>query len=437
MKLQLCVIVSLSCLVGEVWAQDNAAVAVSPITKHTVSAGQSFVGAVAPSRHSVVGSAVDGRVIEVFVNDGDPVTIRPGEDAASSVGQPIAQLRIGTISIEIAAARAELALREQEFAEAEAGSRPEEIAQAEARLRASIALMKFAGTRFERVKSLRIAKSSSQEEFEEAQSLFLAAEQRQIEAKAGHQLAVKGPRREKIEQARASMLIAQEAVNHMEDVRKKYTIRAPFNGYVTVKHAEIGDWVSRGDPVAEIVQLDPIEIRVAVPETYISNVHVGNDAQVRLESTAESVIVGKITRIVPLADRRSRTFPVIIRLANPQHDGEHLLKAGMLAQVTIGVGREQVALMVPKDALVLNGRSASIVVIEKDNATNQTVARVVAVELGVASGSRIQVVDPTNSIREGQSIAFRGNERLRDKQPVKIVPFERISLPKSQSPPSQ
>jgi len=429
MKTLICVIVSLFCLIGEVYGQGNAAVAVSPITKETISAGQSFIGAVAPSRQSVVGSAVDGRVVEVYVEDGDPVMLEPGDDNANEVGQAIAQLRTGTVSIEIAAARAELALREQEFAEAEAGSLPEEIVQAESRLRAAQALMKFAGTRFERVKALRIANSSSQEEFEEAQSLYLAAEQRMIESNAAHQLAVKGPRLEKVEQARARMLAAQEAVNHLEDIRKKYTIRAPFNGYVTVKHTEVGAWVSRGDPVAEIVQLDPIEIRVAIPETYISNIHVGNDAQVRLEATTENVIVGKVTRIVPLADRRSRTFPVIIRLPNPRVDGEHLLKAGMLAHVTIGVGETTSALTVPKDALVLNGRFTNIVVIDDDPATNQPVARVVAVELGVATGSRIQVIDRTNSIREGQSVATRGNERLRDKQAVEVVQLQRINTP--------
>ncbi len=429
MKLHFCVIVSLSCLLGEAGAQDQAAVAVSPITKQTVSAGQSFVGAVAPSRHSVVGSAVDGRVVELFVNDGDPVAMEAGSDAEPSVGQPIAQLRIGTISIQVAAARAELALREQELVEAEAGSRPEEIEQAEARLQAAAAHAKFARTRFERVRSLRAVNTSTQEEYEEAQSVYLAAEQMQVEAKAALALAVKGPRQEKIEQARARMLMAQEAVNQLEDVKKKYTIRAPFSGFVTVKHTEIGAWVSQGDPVADVVQLDPIEIRVAVPETYITNVRLGSDAQVRLEATPEEVIVGKINRIVPLAERRSRTFPVVIRLKNPQQNGEYLLKAGMLAQVTIGVGTEQTALMVPKDALVLNGRAQSIVLIEKDNGSQQDVARVVPVELGVAFGSRIQVIDRTGRLKEGMLVASRGNERLRDQQPVEVVPFERVSTP--------
>lgn len=426
MKIQLLAIVSLSCLAGEVWAQPErdpnlAAIAVGPILKQTVLAGQTFVGAVAPSRQSVVGSAVDGRVIEMLVEEGDPVTFEPNDDPMSSVGQPIAQLRTGTVAIEIAAARAELSLREQEFAEAQAGSRPEEIEQASARLKAAEAIMEFSRTRFERVKALRIASTSSQEEFEEAQSAFLAAQQRQIEARSGYELAVKGPRLEVIEQARARREAAQEAVNLLEDIRKKYTIRAPFNGYVTIKHTEIGAWLSRGDPVAEIVQLDPIEIRVAVPETYITNVHVGNDVQVRLEASGETVIVGQVTRIVPLADRRSRTFPVIVRLPNPKREGEHLLKAGMLAQVTIGVGKEQNALTVPKDALVLDARSTKIVVIEEDPATNQSVTRVVPVDLGVAIGSRIQVVDPADSIQAGQFVATRGNERLRDKQFVAVV----------------
>jgi len=436
MKIQLCVIVSFSCLVGEVWAevdQDTpipaTVVVVSPITRQTILAGQSFVGTLVPSKRSVVGSAVDGRVIEVFVEEGNAVTIKRDDEATSIIGQPIVQLRTTTISIEIAAARADLALREQELAEAETGSRPEEIAQAQARMKAAVAVKKFASSRFERVKTLRATSTASQEEFEEMQSLFMAAEQRQIEAQAGYQLAAKGPRREVIEQARARMRIASEEVNRLEDMRKKYTIRAPFKGFVTVKHTEVGAWVSRGDPVVEIVQLDPIDIRVAVPETYIANVHVGNDAQVRLESAAETVIVGKVTRIVPLADRRSRTFPVIIRLDNPAIDGNHLMKAGMLAHVTIGVGRKQNALTVPKDALVLDGKSCSIMVIEKDSETNQTIARAVTVKLGVAIGSSIQVVDPTESLREGQSVVTRGNERLRDQQPVKIVDFERTTSP--------
>ena len=120
---------------------------------------------------------------------------------------------------------------------------------------------------------------------------------------------------------------------------------------------------------------------------------------------------------------------MIIRLANPLVDGDHLMKAGMLAHVTIGVGKKQSVLTVPKDALVLNGKSSSIVVVENDPATNQAVARVVSVNLGIAIGSSIQVVDPTGSLREGQSVATRGNERLRDKQPVMIVDFERPTTP--------
>ena len=120
---------------------------------------------------------------------------------------------------------------------------------------------------------------------------------------------------------------------------------------------------------------------------------------------------------------------MIIRLANPPENGEHLMKAGMLAHVTIRVGQKQSVLTVPKDALVLGGKSARIVVIETDPDTKQSVARVVTVVRGVAIGSSIQVMDPTDSLREGQSVATRGNERLRDEQSVEIVEFERTTTP--------
>jgi len=454
MKFQLCVIVSLSCLVGEVWAQGDkeqetlspaTPVVVHPITIKIDLAKRSFVGTVVPSRRSVVGSAVDGRVIKLFVEDGDSVedgqdgqagdagASQSVDDAMSSLGQPIAQLRTSTISIEIDAARAELELREQELEEANAGSSPEEIAQAEARLKAATAIMKFASTRFDRIKALRVSNTASQEQFEESQSLFLAAEQRQIEAQAEYELAVKGPRKEVKKQKLHRMKIALAEVNRLEDMREKYTIRAPFDGFVTVKHTEVGAWVSRGDPIVEIVQLDPIDIRVAVPETYITNVHVGNAADVTLESAAGNVIAGKVSRIIPSADRRSRTFPVIIRLANPLVNGEHAIKAGMLAHVSIRVGEKQSVLTVPKDALVLDRQTSVVMVIENNASTNnQDVARAVTVELGVAIGASIQVVDPTGSLREGQFVVTRGNERLHKKEPwsnVKIVEIERAITP--------
>ncbi|MGE0761405.1 MAG: hypothetical protein AB7O38_30610, partial [Pirellulaceae bacterium] len=101
-------------------AMPPAKVIVTPVIQRELAAGQSFVGQVIPARRSVVGSAVDGRVVHVYVNDGDTVELVQEEGAERQVGQPIVQLLTETISIEVAAAKAALELRKHEMAEMEA-----------------------------------------------------------------------------------------------------------------------------------------------------------------------------------------------------------------------------------------------------------------------------------------------------------------------------
>jgi multidrug efflux pump subunit AcrA (membrane-fusion protein) len=222
--------------------QPATPVEVALVIEREVVAGQTLVGTVMPARTSVVGSAVDGRVIELFVDEGDPVGLIDEGEPAERVGQPMVQLRTGTISIQVQAAQAELELRRQELAELENGTRPEEIVQAEARFSETKALMDYAKASYSRIERLFRQNTANREEMEQARSAALAAEQAHLAARAAHELAVAGPRKEKIGQARARVMVQEEEVRRIEDMRAKYTIRAPFVGYVVTKHAEVGQW---------------------------------------------------------------------------------------------------------------------------------------------------------------------------------------------------
>jgi RND family efflux transporter MFP subunit len=136
-----------------------------------------------------------------------------------------------------------------------------------------------------------------------------------------------------------------------------------------------------------------------------------------LEAVAGKVYPATVSRIVPQADVRSRSFPVKIELSNPRGDDGHELKAGMLAQVTLAVGRPQPALLVPKDALVLGGTMTLVYVVESDPKKRTTV-RAVPVQLGVADRGDIQV---TGDLKAGQKVVVRGNERLRPGTHVVVV----------------
>src|SRR5690606_8822162 len=140
-----------------------------------------------PLKRSVIGSAVDGRVVEFPINVGDRV----------EAGQTLAQLLTETIKLEVAAAEAELELRQEELEELENGSLPEEIEQARARKEAASANKEYLEQRRTRIEKLRQSNAASEDVVQETVSQSLAADEAYLEAKAAWDLAVRGPRTEK------------------------------------------------------------------------------------------------------------------------------------------------------------------------------------------------------------------------------------------------
>jgi RND family efflux transporter MFP subunit len=208
-------------------------------------------------------------------------------------------------------------------------------------------------------------------------------------------------------------------VARLDDQLAKYTIRAPFDGYITAEHAEVGQWLSRADPVVEMVALDPVEISVSVPEDYIEAVAVGAPATIQLDALSGPPIEEKIARVVPEADLRSRSFPVKIMVKNPpQPDGVPAIKAGMLAQVTLAVRPPRLGPLVPKDALVFGGAAPQVFVVDTDPRTGQQVANPVPVGLGIAYEGLMQVI---GKVKAGDLVVVRGNERLLPGVPIRIV----------------
>lgn len=388
--------------------QPAVPVAVAPVVRREVAADQNFIGTVMPLRTSTVGSAVEERVVEFPVNEGDYV----------AKGDVLARLRTRTLEIQLEAARAELEMRKQELAELENGTRPEEIEQGRARLGRARSLRDITQIRSRRALNLRQTGSASAEELEDALAEADQAEQAYQEARAALDLLIQGPRAEQVARARAQVLVQEEEIRRLEDMVANHTIVAPFDGYVVAEHTEVGQWVALGDPIVDLVELDTVEVSVPVLEDYVQNLTVGTPAIVELGALPGERFQGKVSSIVPQAEVRSRSFPVKVRVANQQRDGVLLLKAGMFARVKLPVESVE-ALMVPKDALVLGGPSPVVFVVDPDpeNPRYGTV-RQVAVRSGIADESLVQVEGP---IEEGQRVVVQGNERLRPGQRVEVI----------------
>ncbi len=391
-------------------------IAAAPVVEREVAAAQTFVATVRPTRLVTIGSAASGRVFKYDLEEGDRV-----EEM-----QPIAELLTETISSEIKAAEAERKLRQSELEELINGTRPEELDQARARMQAAEARLEYATTHRDRVEQLFRQGGSSVAERDEAVTLYTAAVNEFAEAKSAYDLAELGPRKEKIAQAEAAEEMQAAIVEKLTDQKRKHTIIARFNGFITKKLTEVGAWVNTGDPVAEVAELDSVDVEAFVTEKQVPNIFVGMKVDVEIPALGGKPFTGVVQQIIPQGDSRSRTFPVQVRVKNEIVDGTARIKAGMLARAKLPIGPLQTANLVPKDALVFRGENTSLLAITPDeNDPNKGVVRPVPVELGVSQGQEIQV---TGNVQPGELVVVEGNERLRPGQTVIIDAIREVGV---------
>jgi multidrug efflux pump subunit AcrA (membrane-fusion protein) len=386
---------------GKSGAPPAPKVLVTPARADTIAEPRTFVGTVKPIRHSLVGSAAAGRVEEYPINEGDAV----------KAGQPIAQLRRGIIKAEVDAARATLTMRQAELSEMEK-SHQDEIDQEQAKLANAQAELAFRQTKMLRSRSL--GTSIAKELYEEDAAAAQKADASVHEHQAALRMLTQGPRQLKTEQARARMTGAQAELSRLEEQFDRHTMKAPFDGWVSAEHTEIGQWVMQGDPVAEIVELHAVDIEIAVVEDFVGNLHTAVEGLVEIPALGQERFVGRVAAINPQADPRAHTFPVKVRVANRIDNDQPLLKSGMFARVTLAVGKPTPCVLVPKDAVVLGGPTPIVLVAASTG--DKTTVRPVPITLGPQQGAWIAAI---GDMKEGDLVIVEGNERVRPGQDIR------------------
>jgi HlyD family secretion protein len=398
------------CFLRPVAAADQppVPVVVARVSVVEQASGQPFVGTVLPARTSDVGSAVDGRLADLPIADGQHV----------AEGQPIAQLLRGLLEIEREGAVAELHRRREVLAELQAGSRPEEIDQSRALVAGFEARLAYAKSRLNRLNRLAERGNSTVDELQDAQTELQQIEAQLRGGRAALALVEAGPRKEQVAQAAAAVAVQEAAVERIDDQLAKHTIRSPFNGWVIERFTEKGQWLARGGLVARIAQLDEVKVEVQVPEVSITGLDRGVDVRLEFDAAPHQTWIGRIARIVPQADLLSRSFPVEVTLANSVVDGEPVLRGGMLARAWLPVGKAADVTVVPKDALVLGGSRPLVYVVDAAPGAATGTVRAVEAQPGATVEGNVEV---RAGLEAGRLVVVRGNERLR---PGMAVSFE-------------
>lgn len=175
----------------------------------------------------------------------------------------------------------------------------------------------------------RIDKQDRGYRVEEARELL---NQRDIQYKAAKELAEKGFNSQvRLAQAKAELETARTQLKQAQVALNNLAITAPFDGVIDVQNIELGDYVSAGTEVFEIVDMDPIEITGFVTEKLVGFVTEGDIAAAEL-LTGEN-LEGEISYVSPTANQETRTFQIEVTMPNE----EHSIKEGLTAKIKIPV----------------------------------------------------------------------------------------------------
>ena len=189
--------------------------------------------------------------------------------------------------------------------------------------------------------------------------------------------------------------------------KAKSVIRAPFDGIVLEKCADVGDWIVPGADLCRIGSSRDVFVKVPVAEELLGHSPTGSSVDVTIHATGKRV-PGTIVGVLPVADPRTKNCMLKIRLPRLERVVEN-----MSATVLISVGERRRLKLVPRDALI-SVRGKNMVYTVKDG-------RAVAVPINIVSFAGEHACTDSPDILEGMKVVVDGNERLRPEQPVIVT----------------
>ena len=332
------------------------------------------------SAPTTVGFLVSGKVIRVGPREGDFV----------KAGELLAVIDPTDYQFAVEAAVAQSALARAQNEKASVSARTEVVEQARASL-------SQAEDEFGRMKTLYEKKSLAPNDFKKYETAYTNAQQQYAQAQNGAQQEDKAAAMASLEQAAAAERIARKRLSDS-------TLIAPISGFISKRSIEQGPMASSGTSVFTIVELDPVEIQVGIPETDIRLIHRGQKAIVTAPALPGMSFSGRVQILNVSAEPQTRTYTARIRV--PNRDARLLV--GMITEARI-VGDGQIdVLTLPGTSIIRDPQGATQVYVYFPNEKRVYARRVVSAGI---TGQDIQIV---NGIKDTDWIVVAGQQLVRE-----------------------
>lgn len=179
-------------------------------------------------------------------------------------------------------------------------------------------------------------------------SLQAAAQLAKLTAdRSKQQLAVQAISKAQYDTDMANLKSARANAAAQQALVDKKTLRAPFPGYIGIITANPGQYITAGNAVVTLQQLDPVYVDFTVPQSSLGLLQVGGPVQVTADAFKDKMFAGKVSATAPKIDLATRNVSVEATVPNP---GKQLMP-GMFAKIAVNSGSQQRYLTLPQTAI--------------------------------------------------------------------------------------
>lgn len=207
-----------------------------------------------------------------------------------------------------------------------------------------------------------------------------------------------------LDAARADYDLAALALRESE-------LKSPFEGVVTSRFVKLGNLVQVNSQLFRVTKLDRLRAAIYVPERDIYKLRPAHGVKLTVDAWPGRQFIGHVARINPVVDATTGTIKVTVDMDRGQTE----LKPGMFARAEILYDRRAAALLVPKDAVLVEDAAESVYVVADGKARRRPV------KTGYSDAEHYEVVE---GLKAGESVVTTGQASLKDDARVEVVkPF--------------
>lgn len=216
------------------------------------------------------------------------------------------------------------------------------------------------------------------------------------------------------DEALAQLETAKAAVGLARARLAKTRITAPFAGIVGLRRVSVGEYVTAGQELVNLEDIDPIKVDFRIPERFLTAVEVDQPVGITVEALPGRTFEGEVYAIDPQIDPAGRSIAVQARIDNDRE----LLRPGLFARVGLIIERRENAVTVPEQALVPRDGGNSVFKVVDGRAV------LTEVEVGLRRRGRAEIV---SGLGRGDVVVTAGQMKLRDGALVDVITGGEVS----------